>query len=329
MKHVLQFLSCSVFLLLGCSKDAPVKSVVSEEQVVDENYEANAPTETCLPNTVNVNSLVGSCNAIPANLPELTLGLNYTSVTDLAQGVYETYLYPDSNTAPASHRAKGDSIANVLRAGGAIKVVCYGMSSSKLIFDNLLSRLPGSSLDNPNVTIVDKAESGCDLGCWISKGSLPFDAAVKVVFLYHSNNKPQSSSCTTAKRFPTHANNTKANLETFLGYVKTAHPNAKMVFISSREFGGWSCPPSGTKYLEPVAYEEGFSVKWFVEAHLGQTTPWIGWGPYTWSRATPRNHFRQDGAHPCTTTGAPAFGQQWFDWLLADPTAKIWFAANP
>lgn len=310
-------------LLVNCNEPMP-----QQESALEFDADGISAAETCLPNTINVNTLTGACGAVPADLPELTLGVNYTSVTDLAQGVYETFLYPDSNNAPASHRAKGDSISQVLRAGGAIKVVCFGMSNAKLIFDNLVSLLPGSALDNSNVTIVDKAESGCDLTCWMSK-TVAFDAAVKVVFLYHSNNKPQSSACVSSKRFPTHALNTQAQLETFLGKIKSAYPNLKQVFINSREFGGWGCPPSGTKYTEPVAFEESFSVKWFVEDHLNETTPWIGWGPYTWSRTTPRNHFRNDGVHPCTTTGAPAFGQQWFDFLLNDQTAKIWFAANP
>jgi len=39
----------------------------------------------------------------------------------------------------------------------------------------------------------------------------------------------------------------------------------KQIYITSREFGGWSYPPSGTDYREPVAFEEGFPVKRFHE----------------------------------------------------------------
>ena len=138
-----------VFLLVaqlwGCKPD--VIEDFSEADTLEVAVEVSAlraQAETCLSNTVNVNSLVGSCNAVPVNLPELTLGQNYTSVTDLAQGVYPGFIYPDSNGMPIVHRAKGDSISTSLRAAGAVKVACFGMSNSKLIFDNLISRLPGS-----------------------------------------------------------------------------------------------------------------------------------------------------------------------------------------
>lgn len=314
--------------LTACKAHPPIYDggSVDSLEVASPSPMASGST-ACLPNTVSFSSLVGACGVPVSYLPGLLSGGPYISLTDPASVMYDTNLYPGSNEPPSLHSARGDSIAQVL-SGGPIKVACFGMSNSKLIFDDLIARLGTSVLDNPQVSVVDFAESGCDLTCWMSK-SVASDAAVKVVFLYHSNNKPQSSGCDQLKRFPTHALNTQAQLENFLVKIRSAYPNLKQVFISSREFGGWGCAPSSTKYTEPVAFEEGFSVKWFVEAHLNEVSPWIGWGPYTWDSATKRENFRKDGVHPCAVIGVPVFSGRWFDFLLNNSSTRPWFAANP
>lgn len=311
-----------ILFLFGCHEASKTPLTVGDTLEVD-----LAASTACLQNSVNAASLVGSCGVKPAALPGLLGGLNYVSPTDLVQGSYETFLYNGSNLAPGFHQEIGDSLAQVIRATGTVKVKCYGMSNAKLIFDALAVLAAQSTLDNPNVIFSVAAESGCDLSCWISKGGLPLDAEVDVILLYHSNNKPQSASCTSAKRFPAHAIATRDQLEIFHGYLRAAHPNAKQIIVSSREFGGWSCPPSGKKYLEPVAFEEGFSVKWYVDFHLYDDEFWVRWGPYTWRSDTARSLFRSDGAHPCDS-GAIHFAQIWFENLLTDSSSRGWFAAS-
>ncbi len=64
------------------------------------------------------------------------------------------------------------------------------------------------------------------------------------------------------------------------------YPNIKIAYLSSRTFGGYVA----TQYPEPVAYEEGFGVKWLIEDQMNgdpalafggasAEAPFLSWGP--------------------------------------------------
>ena len=72
---------------------------------------------------------------------------------------------------------------------------------------------------------------------------------------------------------------------------KTKYPNLKLLYLSSRIYGGYANTP-----LNPgtYAYESGFSIKWLIkEWGLKETavyyimvqipTSWLSWGPYLWA----------------------------------------------
>lgn len=332
------FISGLLVFFCGCGQKPEFKNVAgydsrNEDAVL---YREAGP---CTNSSISVNSLVGDCNAVPVNLPEFVSGQNYTATaqSDPAQGVYPTYLYAGQNDVPVYHRQRADSAAALIQPiNGFIDVVCEGMSNSGIVFDGMINVVNASSLDNAQVRFTNLSEGGCDLVCWAGKGVGTVDTKVQVALLYHSNNKPQNGSCASNKKFPGHANATLSQLKTRVTQIRQKYPNLKLIYFGSREFGGWSCPPSNTKYQEPVAFEESFSVKWLIDKQVSGSDPSLSyantppmlWGPYTWNSDTPRNYFRADGGHPCNT-GQAAFGQQWFDFLLSDPTARIWFAANP
>lgn len=312
-----------IFLLLfGCSAERLPTLPVGENFMLQKI----ARSTVCLSNTVDVNLLTGACGDRVVALPALTLGYNYTALSDPNHGVYATFLYDGSNIPPKGHLVVGDSVALTIRPiSGKIKIVCEGMSSARLVFGAFISQLASSMLDNSALQVVDLSQSGCDLNCWVGKGVGIIDSSVQIVLWYHSNNRPQLG-C--SKIFPDHALATQAQLEQRLGQIKKKYPNLKQLYVGFREFGGWSCPPSGTELREPVAYEEGFSVKWFTRNHFAEAAPFIGLGPYTWSSLTPRSWFRDDGVHLCSV-GAGFMGKKWFDFLLNNSTSRPWFAQNP
>jgi hypothetical protein len=105
--------------------------------------------------------------------------------------------------------------------------------------------------------------------------------------------------------------------------LKVQFPNLKMVFLQARTYGGYA-----TK--EPRIYENGFAVKWLIQAQITQmatgvvdpiagdlgylsststdnSAPWVAWGPYTWGagaiprldgQSWPGGDFAFDGIHP-------------------------------
>ncbi len=315
MKTIIGFISILIF---GCAIDQNVQN----ENFAVHTVEQRAALNVCLNDGIPVESLVGSCGEGISAIPPLISGETYVALRDTLRQGFAGYLYDGTNTIPARHKRVGDSLGALVRPiNNKIRVVAEGMSNAKLIFGGLQLLLSSSSLDNPKVEFINQAQGGCDLDCWIAGGVGTIDKNVQVVLAYHSMNRPQAE-C--EKYFPTHAQSLQAKLEQRLAQLRIKYPRAKQFFFGVREFGGWSNLPSGTGLREPVGFEEGFAVKWLVNSYLGRM-PFVGFGPYTWTPATPRSYFQEDGTHPCNI-GQMFFAQQWFDFLLNDSTSKGWFA---
>jgi hypothetical protein len=85
-------------------------------------------------------------------------------------------------------------------------------------------------------------------------------------------------------------------------------PNVKLVYLSSRTYGGWAKAQPGRispGNSEPYSYETGFAVKWLIERQLqgdpelnyepkqgAVKAPWLSWGPYLWANGANQ---RKDG----------------------------------
>jgi hypothetical protein len=300
-------------------------------------------------------------NSSPIVPPALTSGAKYVSVTDPTKTLFATFLYRDSsNQMPSWHRAKGEAIARALQplnasggvdlANGKLAAIAEGMSNTRDEMNAFNALLASRKSElNPAFTFANLSEGGCDLMCWIAKGVGTINKQVQIAFIKHSNNRPQKSDGSpenpnsafpdkASKNFPTHAQTTKAQLKTRVLAMKKQYPNLKMVFFTSRTFGGWTCAPTGSNYREPVAYEEGFAVKWLLDDQItgrdpdlrfeGANAPaaWMAWGPYLWdAQKWTQDLFRSDGAHMCEK-GTAIVGQTWFDFFMGDNTARPWFA---
>lgn len=95
--------------------------------------------------------------------------------------------------------------------------------------------------------------------------------------------------------FPAHARQLQADITAMLNIARHHYPNLRVVYLSSRTFGGWSGRDSGSP--EPYAYESGFGTRWIVQRQIaGEAAlnfdpergaveaPLVLWGPYLWAQ---------------------------------------------
>jgi hypothetical protein len=143
--------------------------------------------------------------------------------------------------------------------------------------------------------------------------------------------------------------------------AKTRFPNLKLLFFSSRVYGGYASASDADP--EPFAYETGYGIKWLIQAQINQistgtvdpvggdlsygSAPWIAWGPYFWADGpNPRSDglvwcngqsgspckgevdFGPGGLH-LNTTGGNKAGNLLLNYFLTSPYTQAWFAANP
>jgi hypothetical protein len=163
---------------------------------------------------------------------------------------------------------------------------------------------------------------------------------VQVAWLKHveANPKPLGE-------FPAHARTLQADITDVLTLARHHYPNLRVVYLSSRTFGGWSGRESGSP--EPYAYESGFGTRWIVQsqikgdpamnfdpAHGEVKAPLVLWGPYLWAKGdTPRkldglawtlNDVRADHLHP-NESGTRKITTLLMNFFKTDPGASRWF----
>jgi hypothetical protein len=141
------------------------------------------------------------------------------------------------------------------------------------------------------------------------------------------------------------------NLGQVLRALRARYPNLRIVFLSSRTYGGYATTDLNP---EPYAYESGFSVKWAIESQINEmrglpgnpragtlnyakkAAPLVVWGPYLWANgATPRSDgvvwdrtdFEEDGMHP-SQSGETKVAGMLLEFFKNSPYARCWFVSN-
>jgi hypothetical protein len=141
------------------------------------------------------------------------------------------------------------------------------------------------------------------------------------------------------------------NLGMILRALRTRYPNLRLVFVSSRIYGGYATLDLNA---EPYAYESGFSVKSLIESQVNEmrglpanpragtldytkkAAPLILWGPYMWADgATPRSDgfawqradFEEDGTHP-SQAGETKVADKLLDFFKNSPYTRCWFVTS-
>jgi hypothetical protein len=296
-----------------------------------------------------------------AHPPRDSIGL--LPLTELGKESYQGEqggLYPGgANTMPAEHLQAGLRLAAQIvpldaqgrpSPDGDIVLCSIGMSNTTQESRSFLKLIGTAQGVNPKLKPVDCAQ-GAQTAAKIADPKWPYwnvvqqrltdaqvtPAQVQVVWFKEANSTPKEP-------FPAEAKKLQLDMLKDLYILHDTFPNLKIVYLSSRIYGGYAAGPLNP---EPHAYESNFAVKWLIADQLaGQPelnfdpakgpvrAPWLAWGPYLWADGLKaradglvwkREDLGPDGTHP-SMLGREKVARMLLDFLKTDPTAKPWFA---
>jgi hypothetical protein len=276
-----------------------------------------------------------------------------TPVTDLGAAEYLGFaggLFPNGkNSPPLAYGQAGIALGATVQAldkhggpsaSGQIVMISIGMSNTSREFSQFI-RL-AEARKNPNLLMIDAARDGAaateialpsgDYWKHVDGQLHRFEASpaqVQVVWL-------KTALAHDARGFPKEARLLQRALRSIAGILSTKFPRLKLVYVSSRIYGGYSETDLSP---EPIAYESAFAVKWLIEERINNPSPggipWVSWGPYLWADGmTPRgdgliwkrSDFEPDGVHP-SAQGVLKVATMLLDFFQNDTSAKPWFLA--
>jgi hypothetical protein len=213
------------------------------------------------------------------------------------------------------------------------------------VFKTLADKDP---LKSPSVAIVDGAQGGQTAKIWAEQQS-PWDVLaqrldhfgvaalqVQAVWIKEANSQP-------SKGFD-EARTLESQLGVIVRKVKQLYPNVRIVYLSSRFYGGYA---TTTLNPEPYAYEGAFAVRWLIQSQIGgdaslnydpgkgaETALLLLWGPYLWADGMTANSqgltwsgsdlSSTDGTHP-SASGTLKVANLLLDFFKTDDLAKSWF----
>lgn len=275
-------------------------------------------------------------------------------LTDLGLDSYFAFpggLYPNGkNSRPSTHEKAGVALAATVRPvneegkasmSGKIVMMSVGMSNTSREFSQFIRMADADARKNPSLVIIDAARNGAaatDIAepggdYWrhvdrqLQRGEVTA-GQVQVVWLKTVIPRELPD-------FPQNAQRLQEALQSIVEILGANFPQLKLVYVSSRIYGGYS---ETDLHPEPLAYESGFAVKWLIEERINnsspdRTRPWVSWGPYLWADGmTPRrdgliwerSDFEPDGVHP-SAQGALKVGTKLFQFFESDSSAQPWF----
>jgi hypothetical protein len=264
--------------------------------------------------------------------------------------------YPDGkNERPKAHEAAGLKLAAQVRplnadgkpdAGGKIVLLSIGMSNTSQASQGFAKVLVGAKDVNPRLVFVNGAVGGMTASriqdpaspdgakYWsevdqrLQKAGVT-RAQVQAIWIKQANAGPKEG-------FPAYAKKLERELTKIVHLFPDRFPNAKLVYLSSRTYGGYATTGLNP---EPYAYESAFAVKWLIEKQLqGEVkAPWLSWGPYLWANgATKRadgfsydksDFTANDGTH-LTPAGQEKVGRLMLQFFQSDTTTRGWFVQS-
>ena len=310
-------------------------------------------------------NLLDNCNDISYDVPNTSTPM--TALNDLGTGTYqgsEGGLYPNgSNVRPSGHDADGVTFAKGIvpldangnySPTGKYVMMAIGESTAQNEFDRFLPVANADPAKNPYLVIVNGAQGGAtpfnfedtNSVYWstVLNNYLPQNGvtANQVVVIWMEDTDGISTGT-----FPTDIAELQTEYENMMQTMHTLFPNLKMVYFSSRVYGGYSNGVGTPDNPEPYAYEVGFAVKWAIQDQINGNlnlnynpalgpvvAPWMSWGPYYWSNGMLGRKdglvwdcadFSADGTHPSTQYGQLKVATALMDYLKTDDTTTPWY----
>lgn len=277
---------------------------------------------------------------------------------------YEGGLYPGgSSDRPAAHEAAGVALAKQVRpldrdgkpaANGKIVLLSVGMSNTAQLSQGFARHLAADREKNPQLVFVNGAQGGMTAAAiqdpdddrsgsryWTEvdnrlRAAGVSRAQVQAVWIKQADAGPSQG-------FPGYARTLQAELTRIVRLLPQRFPNVKLVYLSSRTYGGYARTPLNP---EPYAYESGFAVKWLIERQLAgaeelafdgrkgpRQAPWLSWGPYLWVNGmtkrcdgffSEKDDFAADGTHHAPP-GQDKLGRLLLQFFHTDATTRSWF----
>jgi hypothetical protein len=277
-----------------------------------------------------------------------------TPLTDLGSASYLGFaggLYPDGkNSRPPAYEeagvALGATVQTLDRDGrpstsGRIVMLSIGMSNTSREFSEFIRLAEADARKSPSLLMIDAA---CD-GAAATEIAVPSGD-----YWIHVDRQLQRSEISTTqvqvvwlktalargpRAFPENARLLQRTLRSIVEILGTKFPQLKLVYVSSRTYGGYS---ESDLSPEPIAYESGFAVKWLIEERINnpspvRSIPWVSWGAYLWADGLrprsdglmwERSDFEPDGVHT-SAQGALKVATMLLDFFQNDTAAKPWF----
>jgi hypothetical protein len=313
-------------------------------------------------------SLGDNCNDIFFDIPNTSTPI--VAINDLGTGTYqgsEGGLYPNgSNDRPTPHDTDGVAIAQGIQPldsngnpdpNGKEVLLAVGESTLQNEFNYFLPIANADPAKNPSLVLVNGGQGGATPNQFKSTTS-NYWATVLTNYLPQNNVTPQQvvvawiedTDGIASGTFPSDMTTLQSEYETMMRTMLTLFPNLKLVYFSSRVYGGYSNGVGKPSNPEPWAYEVGFAVKWAIQdqingvgnlnynpANGAVVAPWMAWGPYYWSNGMlGRNDgtiwdcedFSADGTHPSSTFGQGKVATPLLNFLKTDSTTTPWYLAH-
>ncbi|MCX7015607.1 MAG: hypothetical protein NTW86_24150 [Candidatus Sumerlaeota bacterium] len=267
---------------------------------------------------------------------------------------------------------------------GKIVLISTGYSNVTMEFSVFKAMADKDPEKNPNLVIVDGAMGAQDDIVWADTeaqvkiprpGKTPArdvwaildqrlkDAGVTAAQVQAAWMKHARSGVGALGAFPAHARTLQANEEKIVNRMKDRFPNLRVIYVSSRTYGGWATAPINP---EPYAYESAFAVRWLIQDQINGKpelnddpakgpikAPVLLWGPYLWTDGlkgrkdglvwkledtvyqkmtiplpTKDLPMQKDCTHP-SPSGIQKVDDLLMKFFKTDPLAKTWFTAAP